>query len=51
MVDFCNLVDQKKGNSFLHMAAMKNYPEMVQYFIEKGANIKMKNKDGKRPSI
>ena len=31
------------------MAAMENYPELVKYFIEKGANINMKNNDGNTP--
>ena len=31
------------------MAAMEDYPEMVKYFIEKGANINMKNNDGNTP--
>ena len=48
-VNFYNLVDQKTGNTFLHMAAMEDYPDMVKYFIEKGANINIKNKDGNTP--
>ena len=49
LVNFYNLKDPKTGNSFLHMAAMEDYPEMVKYFIEKGANINMKNNDGNTP--
>ena len=49
MVNYYNLIDPKTGNSFLHMAAMEDYPEMVKYFIEKGANLNMKNNDGNTP--
>ncbi len=48
-VNYYNLSDPKTGNSFLHMAAMDDYPELVKYFIEKGANINMKNNDGNTP--
>lgn len=48
-VNYYNLTDPKTGNTFLHMASMENYPEMVKYFIEKGANINMKNNDGNTP--
>ena len=48
-VNYYNLTDPKTGNSFLHMAASENYPEMVKYFIEKEANINMKNNDGNTP--
>ena len=49
LVNYYNLIDPKTGNSFLHMAAMDNYPEMVKYFIEKGANINLKNNEGNTP--
>lgn len=49
LVNYYNLIDPKTGNSFLHVAAMEDYPEMVKYFIEKGANINMKNNDGNTP--
>ena len=49
LVNYYNLIDPKTGNSFLHMAAMEDYPEMVKYFIEKGANLNMKNNDGNTP--
>lgn len=48
-VDYYSLVDKKTGNTFLHMAASGNYPEIVKYFIEKGANINMKNNNGNTP--
>ena len=48
-VNYYNLIDPKTGNSFLHMASMDNYPELVKYFIGKGANINMKNNDGNTP--
>jgi hypothetical protein len=49
LVNYYNLIDPKTGNSFLHIAAMENYPELVKYFIEKGANLNMKNNDGNTP--
>ena len=48
-VNYYNLVDPKNGNSFLHMATLENYPQLVKYFIEKGANINLKNNDGNTP--
>ena len=48
-VNYYNLVDSKTGNTFLHLAAMNNYPEFVKYFIVKGANINSKNNDGNTP--
>ena len=48
-VNYYNLFDTKTGNTFLHMAAIDNYPEMVKYFIEKGADINKKNNNGNTP--
>ena len=48
-VDYYSLVDPKTGNSFLHLATIDNYPQLVKYFIKKGANLDLKNKEGNTP--
>ena len=48
-VDYFSLLEQKTGNTFLHLAVIENYPEIVKYFVEKGANINVQNKDGNTP--
>ena len=48
-VNYYNLVETKNGNSFLHMATLDNFPQLVKYFIEKGANLNLKNNDGNTP--
>ena len=48
-VDYYSLIDPKTGNTYLHLATLENYPQMVKYFIEKGANINAQNKDGNTP--
>lgn len=45
-VDFYNLEEKNTGNSYLHLATIDNYPEIVQYFLEKGANINKQNNNG-----
>ena len=45
-VDFYNLEEKRTGNSYLHLATIDNYPEIVQYFLEKGANVNRQNKNG-----
>ena len=45
-VDFYNLEEKKTGNSYLHLATIDNYPEIVEYFLEKGANINKQNNNG-----
>jgi hypothetical protein len=45
-VDFYNLEEKKTGNSYLHLATIGNYPEIVQYFLEKGANVNKQNNYG-----
>ena len=49
LVNYYNLVEPKNGNSFLHIAALENIPKMVQYFVEKGANLNIRNKEGNTP--
>ena len=48
-VNYYNLVDPQTGNSFLHIAAIENIPKMAKYFVEKGANLNMQNKEGNTP--
>ena len=43
------MVDPKTGNTFLHLATIDNCPELIQYFIKKGANINLQNKEGNTP--
>ena len=49
MVNFNELTENNTGNTFLHLATMGNYSELVKYFIEKGADINKKNKEGNTP--
>ena len=49
LVNYYNLVEPNTGNSFLHIAALENIPQMAQYFVEKGANLNMQNKEGNTP--
>ena len=49
MVDFYNLEEKNTGNTYLHLATIDNYPEIVQYFLEKGANINKQNNNGDTP--
>lgn len=46
-VNFYELTE--KGNSFLHLATEENYPQLVKYFIDKGADINMQNNEGNTP--
>ena len=48
-VNYYNLVEPLTGNTFLHNAALENIPEMVSYFVEKGADLNMQNKEGNTP--
>ena len=48
-VNYYDLVDPKTGNTFLHLATIDNCPELIQYFIKKGANINLQNKEGNTP--
>ena len=43
------VLDKKTGNSLLHLAVIGGYEEFVRYFIEKKADINMKNNDGNTP--
>lgn len=48
-VDFYKLEEKNTGNSYLHLATIDNYPILVQYFLEKGANVNVQNYDGDTP--
>ena len=48
-VNYYNLVEPNTGNTFLHKAALDNIPEMALYFVEKGANLNIQNKEGNTP--
>lgn len=48
-VNFFKLIDKKKGNSFLHMAVLGGYDELVRYLLDKKSNINLKNYDGNTP--
>ena len=48
-VNYFKLIDKKNGNSFLHMAVMGGYEELVRYLLEKKSNINLKNFDGNTP--
>lgn len=45
-VDFYNLEEKNTGNTYLHLAVIDNYPEIVYYFLEKGAYINKQNSNG-----
>ena len=47
-VDFYNL-KLEDGNSFLHIVTNEGFPEMVRYFLEKGANVNIANSKGDTP--
>ena len=47
-VDFYNL-KLEDGNSFLHIVTNGGFPEMVRYFLEKGANVNIVNSKGDTP--
>ena len=48
-VDFYKLEESNTGNSYLHLATIDNYPKLVQYFLEKGADVNMQNFNGDTP--
>ena len=48
-INYYSLIEPKTGNTFLHLATIDDYPELVKYFIEKGADLNMKNSDGNTP--
>ncbi len=48
-VNFYELNEKNTGNSYLHLAVIGNYPDLVKYFIEKGADINKKNNEGDTP--
>ena len=48
-MNYYKLIEKKTGNSFLHLAVIGGYDEFVRYFLEKKADINMKNYDGNTP--
>ena len=48
-VNYYDLVDPKTGNTFLHLATIDNCPQLIQYFIKKGANLNVQNNEGNTP--
>ena len=48
-VNFYELNEKSTGNSYLHLAVIGNYPDLVKYFIEKGADLNKKNNEGDTP--
>jgi ankyrin repeat protein len=48
-VDFYELREKETGNSYLHLAIEGNCPDLLKYFIEKGADINKQNKEGNTP--
>ena len=48
-VDFYELREKETGNSFLHLAIEGNCPDLLKYFIEKGADINKQNNQGNTP--
>ena len=48
-VNFYELKEKDTGNSYVHLAVEGDCPELIKYFIEKGANINKQNKDGQTP--
>ena len=58
-IDICQLIlnfkildlsfQDKNGNSYLHLAIMKQLERIVKVLIEKGINVNMQNNDGNTP--
>ena len=48
-VNYFKLIDKRNGNSFLHLAVLGGYEELVRYLLEKKSNINLKNYDGNTP--
>jgi ankyrin repeat protein len=48
-INYYSIIEPKTGNTFLHLATIDDFPEIVKYFIEKGADLNMKNSDGNTP--
>ena len=48
-VNFYELMEKNTGNTYLHLAIIGDYPKLVKYFIEKGADINKKNNEGDTP--
>ena len=45
-VDFYELIDKNTGDSYLHKAVIDGCPEIVEYFLNKGAEINKQNNNG-----
>ena len=48
-VNFYKLAEKNTGNTYLHLAVIDGYPQLIKYFIDKGADINIKNEDGNTP--
>ncbi len=48
-MNFYKLVDNNTGNTYLHLAVIDDYPQLIKYFIEKGADVNIQNEDGNTP--
>ena len=46
--DFINFYNYRldNNNTFLHVSIIENYPELVNYFVDKGASCNLQNDDG-----
>ena len=45
-INFYDLEEKETGNTYLQLAIIDNYPELVKYFLAKGANINKQNNNG-----
>ena len=45
-INFYDLEEKKTGNSYLHSAVIDDYPELVSYILEKGADVNKQNNNG-----
>ena len=48
-VNFYEIREKDTGNSYLHLAIEGNCPDLLKYFIEKGADINSQNNEGNTP--
>ena len=45
-INFYDLEEKETGNSYLQSAIIDNYPELVSYILEKGADVNKQNNNG-----
>ena len=45
-INFYDIEEKKTGNSYLHSAVIGDYPELVSYILEKGADVNKQNNNG-----